>query len=986
MIILYSIIICLNVGLGFLALFKNNNQKGLVQTRAAFFNLSCFCALWVLSVCMVKYGASPIFWIKMAFFSGIGFVFSFLLMILRYPTHINLPKWVWGLVIGGAVLLCGLSFTPLIVQGFDASAHQVNYGPLYRVVVYYISALILTSGFLAIHQYRKGSGLDRLRVFYLISGMLFSFVGIYITNILLPNLLHTNKSSAYGPLFLTVFLATTVYSILKHRLMEIDLVIKKGVFYFLLTTCLSLPVLFLFMVTSILTADESGLTLFFCFGFVAISIVLLYPHLIEIIDHITERLFFRKPTDYQALTTDISGRLSRVITETQLADVLVRVMTDRLKLYGASLYVLRGTGAFSRVEGVGSMKNIPEVLPEDHPVIQWFKYRPCSVYPNEPVFDVSDIPQKELFTQEMSFFMVNGVGVGIPFMYEGRLMGFLLLTEKLSQKAFTQNDTLFFEMVSNQAVTVLQNMVSIAEVKQQISTLNDLNAFAVRVSETLESDAIFEVFSTDAKKFLGFDWVICSDSTKLLGDESGASWFDRDSDSKKIKPFPCSAYKEYVLQLDSEYGPFVLSSDMHPELTKYKDYLTEQLGNHRVIGIPFLHSGKLMGIALGGLSNVRSELSPRKMMMLGTLAQQTAVALYNAHLYEEMRQMQSYHEAILGNMTSGVVVLDDQNCVALVNQAFATSISMQREAMVHVSIDDLIKKNRALIALTENRGPRQPVEIILKNETGMHDYSLSVEEIPFGEVVYRVGVLSDLTSIKKLQKQMIHADRLSSLGTMAAGIAHEIRNPLSAVLLCTEMLQTKWEDNGFTKTYVDTVDTQVTRINTLCQSLLRLGKPQKPRLDEVSLRQVFQEMEDLLGVKFREKSVSFESRVTQECSVYADRNQLVQVLINIILNALDAVPDTGGVIWFSYESSGEIAVIRIHDNGKGIPSDDISKVFDPFFTNKEQGTGLGLSIVHQIIQDHRGTISVQSSPDQGTEFVISIPLFAIRRVPKELMV
>ena len=227
--------------------------------------------------------------------------------------------------------------------------------------------------------------------------------------------------------------------------------------------------------------------------------------------------------------------------------------------------------------------------------------------------------------------------------------------------------------------------------------------------------------------------------------------------------------------------------------------------------------------------------------------------------------------------------------------------------------------------------------------------------------------------------QMQRADRLAALGTLTAGLAHEIRNPLVAIKTFTQLLPTRFDDNEFRDHFLQVTAGEVDRIASLVTELLDFARPSQPKLNSEDLNQVVEKMAMLVDTESHKKNIKILKDLYASLpSVTLDKEQIKQVLLNILLNAVDATPENGtiSVSTRPVTRNGYLDCVQvvIADTGKGIPAEDLEKVFTPFYTTKHTGSGLGLSISHQIIQEHQGNIEVESKQNQGTTFRIILPV------------
>jgi two-component system sensor histidine kinase AtoS len=240
-------------------------------------------------------------------------------------------------------------------------------------------------------------------------------------------------------------------------------------------------------------------------------------------------------------------------------------------------------------------------------------------------------------------------------------------------------------------------------------------------------------------------------------------------------------------------------------------------------------------------------------------------------------------------------------------------------------------------------------------------------------------VLHDLTRLRQLEMQVRYSDRLASVGTLAAGMAHEIKNPLVAISTFSQLLPEQYDDPEFRDSFTELVNAEVNRIDKLVNDVLKFGQPSKPVFVEIPLHDQLQRLLLLVKVELRKKDISLVSHLAAENDVVrADPDQIQQATLNLLLNAIDAM-EPGGCLKLTTDSAsckdGRPGIrILVSDDGPGISEDIKAHIFDPFYTTKPEGTGLGLAITHGIVQEHDGDIAVKSQPGSGTTFCITLPL------------
>ena len=233
--------------------------------------------------------------------------------------------------------------------------------------------------------------------------------------------------------------------------------------------------------------------------------------------------------------------------------------------------------------------------------------------------------------------------------------------------------------------------------------------------------------------------------------------------------------------------------------------------------------------------------------------------------------------------------------------------------------------------------------------------------------------------LKRSKSYIRRADRLASLGTLTAGLAHEIRNPLVAIKTLTQLLPDRLDDEEFRNHFLQIASGEVDRISSLVNELLEFARPSEPKLEMEDINTILDGMLLLVSTETKKKFIQVVKEYTQDMPpVTVDREQIKQVFLNVLLNALDATPENGMITVktrsFSKTRGEHYVQVEFTDTGCGISSEYLEDIFTPFFTTKTKGSGLGLSISNQIIQDHKGYIDVESHVNKGSTFFINLPI------------
>jgi signal transduction histidine kinase len=237
-------------------------------------------------------------------------------------------------------------------------------------------------------------------------------------------------------------------------------------------------------------------------------------------------------------------------------------------------------------------------------------------------------------------------------------------------------------------------------------------------------------------------------------------------------------------------------------------------------------------------------------------------------------------------------------------------------------------------------------------------------------------VIKDLTDTKRLEDEAKKNEKLSAMGELASGVAHEIRNPINAIGMIAQRLNKEFSPKENSDEYFDIthlLKTEVNRINKIITQFLNYAKPLEISLKQIEINSYLKEIYRLFEAQAKQKSIKFILQGNEKLSLRIDTDLIKQALMNIIQNAFDAVTADGEVVIKYFKLKNDL-IIQISDNGVGIPTEQQKKIFDLYFTTKKDGNGLGLSISQKIISQHKGSITVSSKINKGTTFKIILPI------------
>ena len=351
---------------------------------------------------------------------------------------------------------------------------------------------------------------------------------------------------------------------------------------------------------------------------------------------------------------------------------------------------------------------------------------------------------------------------------------------------------------------------------------------------------------------------------------------------------------------------------------------------------------------------------------------------------------------ILESLEIGVVVLDERDRLAMANDSARKLLPEIPPGYASLDIMEALKHRPGLRDLVKSatRQGEYVREVEYDLGTPENSWPARITTLPLKNPQMRTTgtllLVHDVRDVVRLEQQMRTAERLSSLGTLAAAAAHEIRNPLEALDLNLALLERSLEADTPAASgenpgrYIKIMETEISRLAGIVDNFLSFARPSRVPMAEVRLDDILRQLADLLTNQAESRRIKLDLQVEALPAVFGSEDQLKQAFLNLAINSLEAMPD-GGLLRIRAETTareglsgrgGSHVTVTIQDTGVGIPADQIPRLFDPYFTTRPKGTGLGLTIVHRVIRDHRGSICVESVPGEGTTFTVELPLLA----------
>ncbi len=364
-------------------------------------------------------------------------------------------------------------------------------------------------------------------------------------------------------------------------------------------------------------------------------------------------------------------------------------------------------------------------------------------------------------------------------------------------------------------------------------------------------------------------------------------------------------------------------------------------------------------------------------------------------LEKDIHDLENFNESIIQSMESGLLTLDLKGRITSLNQAGEKILGWTAREIIGKVLNSVFTQEEAEILLSDSA---QVAPLTLSQETRLTVNSGRQIYIGFnksdwidtdGEKFGTLISFREITQLKQMQNEVLRMDRLASLGVLASGIAHEIKNPLAGIKMMAQACEEEMETSDPRKEYLIRIVRQVNRLDDLLKTFFTFAKPRKPDRIPHALHDILREVSQLIqkNLSYQEIELALDIPETLP-KILVDSQQMQQVFLNLILNAVDAMPKGGRLTiraiqnserehekfaLFPLQHDSNFLWISVKDTGDGIPDDKLQHIFDPFFTTKPDGMGLGLSIVYRIIQENQGEIQVTSRTGEGTTFHIWLP-------------
>jgi two-component system sensor histidine kinase HydH len=366
------------------------------------------------------------------------------------------------------------------------------------------------------------------------------------------------------------------------------------------------------------------------------------------------------------------------------------------------------------------------------------------------------------------------------------------------------------------------------------------------------------------------------------------------------------------------------------------------------------------------------------LLVIGVLAFSYLVVNQNYRILDqEFLRTSTYAGNVLEHMADGVVVVGRDGRITSLNRAACSMFGVTDDRARGRPCTEIVPMGDELLASLRNGTdiPYRERSFQADRRRGTFGFTATPVRDREGGIDSVVSVIRDLTEYRLMEENLRRTEKLTAMGELASGVAHEIRNPLNSVSMIAQRLAREFEpgrDRDEYRQLTATIVGESRRLSDIIQRFLKFARPPRLQPVDTDVRSLLEEAADIMMPAARSQGVSLGISGQSEGAAMIDRDQMKQALLNLVRNSLHATPPGGGItIGLSFDD--ERCIISVSDTGKGIPERDRNRIFDLYFTTKEEGTGMGLSIANQIVAAHGGRMEVESEEGRGTVFRIVIP-------------
>ncbi|MGV8016879.1 MAG: PAS domain-containing sensor histidine kinase [Ignavibacteria bacterium] len=507
------------------------------------------------------------------------------------------------------------------------------------------------------------------------------------------------------------------------------------------------------------------------------------------------------------------------------------------------------------------------------------------------------------------------------------------------------------------------------------------NRFAVAVARPYNKGAI--VVNLDAESYIefrnrigfgklvldigsatGVDYIILQNPKEILAANKNVNElppYDRDDTLRKVFETGETMYRTTMFE----------GKDIYEAISLF-EIDNEKIGLFRI------------GLGMEEINSAESRMFRRGIIMslvvivISVIVLSVIISNQNYSIISnEFRKIKTFTGSVLENMTLAIVTVDNEGLIKIFNKSAFEIFGIPYADYENKNLNGAERLPEFIKELLKNKNQVKNLEeeFELNSEKRSLLINSAIVRNEVGETDTYSLVIEDVTETREIQRHLAQSERLASMGELASGVAHEIRNPLNTINMIAQRMDREYSgrlSSDDFNTLVEILRSESKRVNGIIEQFLYFARPAKPNVTEFEVAGLLNAVGKIAEIQTAEKGIAFSLETREGSTMTADYQQLKQVFINLIRNAVEAT-DAGGAIKIAHRQEGGKNIFEVSDTGCGISDANLDKIFDIYFTTKSGGTGMGLSIVRQIIIQHGGTISAESKLKHGTKFTITIP-------------